>query len=272
MPLTPAELTAMRQARTGGDRSRLEWSGYKIHSQSDEDGIVAEIFRRIGAKHRTFVEFGCETGLENNTHALVDQGWRGLWIEGYPDYVTGVRGNFHEQLTSGQLCLQQSYVNKRNINDLIATAGFSGEIDFLSIDIDSNDYHVFEAINVINPRVVCLEHNQEYQQGEHWVMPYNEDYRWDSSSGRADYGASLAAMAALAERKGYRLVGCGLCSANGFYVRQDLVGRLFPGPYTAARLFNPMDYPALVRFPVGKPAPLARLAQNLRGWWARRAA
>ena len=260
--MTPAELKALRRARTGGDRRRLEWSGFKLYSQSDEDGILAEIFRRIGAPHRSFVEFGCETGLENNSRFLLEQGWRGLWIEGYPDYVTGVRGNFHAKLQSGQLRLQQSYVNRSNINPLIQEAGFTGEVDFLSVDIDSNDYHVFEAIDVINPRVVCLEHNHEYKQGEHWVMPYDEDYRWNPASARADYGASLAAMAALAERKGYRLVGCGLCSANGFYVRADLVGDKFAGPFTAAHLFNPLDYDAVLRFPPGRPrAPLARAWQ-----------
>lgn len=248
-PLSNDEVDAYRLVRTGGDRSRLEWSGFKVYSQSDEDGILEEIFRRIGIAHHSFVEFGCETGLENNTRYLLEQGWKGLWIEGYPDYAIGVRGNFHPWLQTGRLILAESYVNRRNINDLINAAGMRGEIDLLSVDIDSNDYHVFEAIDVVNPRVVCLEHNAEFAPGESWIMPYNEDYRWDPHAGMADYGASLAAMAGLAERRGYRLVGCGLYSANGFYVRSDLVQDRFTGPFTAERLFNPMDYDRIVRFP-----------------------
>ncbi|WP_198375819.1 FkbM family methyltransferase [Neoroseomonas rubea] len=259
IPMDEAELFERRMARTGGDRSRLEWSGYKVYSQSDEDGIIDEIFRRIGAPNRTFVEFGCEVGLENNTRYLLEQGWRGLWMEGYPEYAGAIRASFFADLESGRLALRPTYVNRRNINDLIRDAGLSGEIDFLSIDIDGNDYHVFEAIDVISPRLVCLEHNHSFRKGEEWVMPYDEDYRWDPAAGRADYGASLASMAALAARKGYTLVGCGLVSPNGFYVRSDLVGDHFAGPFTAERFFNPIDVDAVLRYPVtphhGMPKP-----------------
>src|SRR5262249_9149403 len=64
------------------DPKRLLRHGYKVYSQNDEDGIIAEIFRRIGTQRRTFVEFGVETGVECNTAKLLVEGWRGLWIEG----------------------------------------------------------------------------------------------------------------------------------------------------------------------------------------------
>lgn len=275
------ELHTRRMARTGGDRSRLEWSGYKVYSQSDEDGIIDEIFRRIGIRHRTFVEFGCEVGLENNTRYLLEQGWRGLWMEGWPAYVPAVRANFHGEIASGRLVFRDTYVNRRNVNDLIRDAGLSGEIDILSIDIDSNDYHVFESLEIINPRLVCLEHNHTFHDEEEWVMPYNEDYRWDPNSGIADYGASLTSLTSLAARKGYTLVGCGLVSPNGFYVRSDLVGHLFEGPFTASRFFNPLDADAVFRFPVtphkGLPRPRPIMSQlrvaavpSAAGYWAER--
>jgi hypothetical protein len=271
-PLTDAELDALRAARTGGDRSRLEWSGAKVFSQSDEDGIIEEIFRRIGIRHRSFIEFGCETGHENNTRYLLEQGWRGLWIEGVPDYARAIRWEQRERLATGQLCFTEAFVNRRNVDDLFREGGFTGEIDLLSIDIDSNDYHVFEAITVVNPRVVALEHNHAYEPGIEYVMPYDESFRWDPKGGTAPYGASLTSMAALAARKGYVLVGCGVCSANGFYVRQDLVGDRFSGPFTPERLFNPLDYQVALRFPVARspvvaaPAPQGLLAR-LRRWW-----
>lgn len=65
-PLSADELERYRLARTGGDRTRLEWSGFKVYSQSDEDGIIERIFEIIGTTDRRFVEFGCEAGLENN--------------------------------------------------------------------------------------------------------------------------------------------------------------------------------------------------------------
>lgn len=239
------QIFADRMERTKGDKSRLEWSGYKVHSQSDEDGIIDEIFRRIGTTTRTFVEFGAETGNENNSRLLLERGWRGLWIEGYQEYLGSIKWQFRQQIASGQLTIQESYVDRDNINALIGGAGITGEIDFLSIDIDGNDYHVFDAITVIHPRVVCLEFN--ISRCGDYVMPYNPDYRWDAS--KDDYGASAVALTRLATDKGYELVGCGLYSPNGFYVRRDLIAGQFR-PRSPDEYVNPFSYEKIVSFPV----------------------
>jgi hypothetical protein len=238
-----------RLVRTRGNFRRLEWFGKKFFSQSDEDGIIAEIFRRIGITNRRFVEFGAEIGTENNTRYLLESGWTGLWIEGYPDYAGSIKSAFKEQIETGKLKFIDRYVTRDNINDLIAGSGIAGEIDFLSVDIDSNDYHVFEAIDVIRPRVVCLEHNHSYPPPLDWVMPHDENYRWNPASGVADFGGSLTAMSRLARRKGYELVGCGLYSANGFYVRRDCIGQKFSGPFTAQHFFNKLDYRKILTYP-----------------------
>ena len=236
-----------RLLRTGGDRTRLEWHGAKVFSQSDEDGIIAEIFRRIGTTNRVFVEFGAEIGTENNTRFLLESGWTGLWIEGNPDYIGSIKWNFRDRLKKGALKFVGQYVTRDNINALISGAGIRGEIDFLGIDIDGNDYHVFQAIDVINPRVICLEHNHCYAPGDEYIMPYTPNYRW--GEGRADFGASLTSMARLAADRGYTLVGCTLYGPNGFYVRNDLLGDHFTGPFTPERLFNPLDYEKIIAFP-----------------------
>src|ERR1700758_747686 len=64
------------------NETRLERYGFKVYSQCDEDGIIQEIFNRIGLTSSTFVEFGVGNGLENNTLKLLLEGWSGLWIEG----------------------------------------------------------------------------------------------------------------------------------------------------------------------------------------------
>lgn len=64
------------------DTRCLERYGYKVYSQNDEDGIIQEIFRRIGVSNKIFVEFGVQDGLESNAHYLLFQEWKGLWIEG----------------------------------------------------------------------------------------------------------------------------------------------------------------------------------------------
>jgi hypothetical protein len=253
---------AYRWARTRGNPRRLEWYGSKTYSQSDEDGIVAEIFRRIGTTNKVFVEFGAEAGSENNTRLLLTRGWSGLWIEGNPSYAAGVQQVFRNEITTGRLRFVSDYVDRDNINLLIADAGFFGEIDFLSIDIDGNDYHVFEAINVVHPRVVCLEHNHSYAPPVDWVMPYDSSYRWNPASGVADYGASITAMTRLAHQKGYVLVGCGLYSPNGSYVRSDQLKGRFSAPHTPQRLFNPLRYEKVATFPQRLGARLGRLGRG----------
>lgn len=54
-----------------------------------------------------------------------------------------------------KLAILNDFITKDNINELFAKAEFQGEIDFLSIDIDGNDWHVLEAI---------LKENKSYQE------------------------------------------------------------------------------------------------------------
>ena len=124
------------------DPKRLLRYGFKVYSQHDEDGIIQEIFRRIGTGPRTFVEFGVETGIECNTVKLLIEGWSGLWIEANAQSSKAIGSTFAEFLKDRRLTLSQSLVTAENIDALIGNAGLKGEIDLLSIDIDFNDYWV----------------------------------------------------------------------------------------------------------------------------------
>ncbi len=219
-----------------GDPRRLARHGYKVFSQNDEDGIIAEIFRRIGTTSRSFVEFGVESGAECNTVKLLVEGWRGLWIEANPASARRIRDDFAPFLAAGTLALVQSMVTAENIDALIAGGGLRGEIDLLGIDIDYNDYWVWNAIGAVDPRVVVIEYNATLRPPMSVVVPYRPDAAWDGSN---FYGASLEALVRLGHRKGYRLVGCSLAGVNAFFVRADLCGELFLQPATAEEHYEP---------------------------------
>jgi len=103
---------------------------------------------------------------------------------------------------------------------LIAESGFSGEIDLLSIDIDGMEYWIWQAIEVISPRVVVIEANGKF--GERSIsVPYDEDWIYDSEKAPFYHGASLAALSKLAESKGYRLVGTNRFGFNAFFLRVE---------------------------------------------------
>jgi hypothetical protein len=215
---------------------RLERHGFRSFSQNDEDGILQEIFRRIGAANRTFVEFGVQDGLQTNTRLLLYQGWRGLWIEADRAAYARIQSGFGPEISARQLQVLNSFVTTESISGLIDSAGF-GELDVLSIDIDGNDYWVWDAIQV-KPRVVIIEYNAKFRPPVKWIMQYNPEHRWDYT----DYhGASLESLNVLARNKGYSLVGCCLAGVNAFFVRDDLVQDHFAAPEVTA-LYNPPRY------------------------------
>lgn len=234
---------------------RLEKSGYKVYSQNDEDGIISEIFKRIGTTNKIFVEFGVGNGLENNTHFLLLKGWKGLWIEGDKkscDYISKEFSKiiYNKDNEKNQLNLLNSFINKDNINKLISSVGITDEIDLLSIDIDGNDYHVFKEISCINPRVIIIEYNAKFPSDFSWVMEYDPNHIWDGSD---QHGASLKALELLAREKGYQLVGTNISGINAFFVRSDLTGDLFYTPAMSENLYNPFFASYSTLFKPGHP-------------------
>jgi hypothetical protein len=221
------------------DPKRLLRYGFKVFSQADEDGIIQEIFRRIGTTNRTFIEFGVEAGLECNTAKLLLEGWNGLWIEASPPYVAAIRNNARSYIEGGQLKLTESLVTAENINRLIAAAGLGGEIDLIGIDIDNNDYWVWKAIDAVKPRVVVIEYNPTLRPPLALVVPYRPDAQWDGTN---YFGASLEALVRLGRAKDYRLVGCNISGGNAFFVRNDLGRDAFLEPATAEEHFEPARY------------------------------
>jgi hypothetical protein len=159
--------------------NRLEPYGFRSFSQNDEDGIIQEIFRRIGVQASTFVEFGVQNGLESNTRLLLYRGWKGLWMEADGAAVRASERLFAAELSTGQLKLANSLVTKENINGLIESAGL-GEIDLLSVDIDGNDYWIWDALT-LRPRLVIVEYNAKVRPPVEWVMQYAPAHRWNGT-------------------------------------------------------------------------------------------
>jgi hypothetical protein len=220
------------------DPLRLERFGFKTYSQSDQDGIIREIFNRIGTTNKLFVEFGAGAGVENNTHRLLLEGWKGLWIEGDQGFVAIIKALFPDLLATDKLLLKEAFITNGNINELIAPWR-RGEIDLLSIDVDGNDYYMFEALRVIDPRVVVIEYNARFRPPVSVVQQYQPTHKW---SGGNSFGASLEALVRLGKRRRYWVVGCNITGQNAFFVRDDLVNGKFQAPFSAENHYQPSRY------------------------------
>lgn len=240
------------------DEKCLTRHGHKVYSQNDEDGLIREIFNRIGVTNKVFVEFGVGDGLENTSLALLFDGWRGLWIEGSDQFVSLMRANFVKTLASGRLKLVHSFITKDNINDIISSSIEEKEIDYLCVDIDGNDFHVFNAISCINARVISVEYNAKFPPPMLYCMDYDASHVWNDDD---CFGASLKSFELLLKGKGYCLVGCNLSGINAFFVRSDLVEDKFLQPFTAERHYEPARY-HLSAFPSGHKPSYATLEKS----------
>jgi hypothetical protein len=222
------------------DPGRLLKFGCRVYSQADEDGILREIFRRVGEGNRTFVELGTGSGIENNTLFLLTQGWTGVWIEGSARKVSSAKKTFASFTAQDQLRIAQHFITAASIDQTIASLHRKSELDLLSIDLDGNDYYILDAIRSVSPRVIVAEYNAKFPPDILWVMQYNEAHQWDSS----DYfGASLKALEDLLASRGYALVGCSILGTNAFFVRKDLVADPpFCSPFTSENHYEPPRY------------------------------
>ncbi len=198
----------------------------KVYSQGGEDGILLYIFSQLGATNRRFVEFGIGNGKQCNTANLsLNFGWEGLLLECDEQKVSSARRYYQEKLASRASSVQIAYclVTAENINKILADHNMVGEIDLLSIDIDGNDYWVWNAINTIQPRVVLIEYNASIGAEEALTVKYDPTFdRFAKHPSGYYHGASLAALTKLAHSKGYYLVGCDSEGVNAFFVREDI--------------------------------------------------
>ena len=203
-----------------------------VFSQNGEDGVLAEIFSRIGVEKRFFVEFGVEDGVECNTRFLAEVlGWSGVYFECDPD---GFEALAQRLSNRPDLSVAQRMMTPANINEEFAAAGVPGEFDLLSVDVDGQDYWIWEALEGYSPRVVVIEYNSGLAAEESRVEP-KTSRAWDET----DYfGASLGAIRALGEGKGYRLVHCELAGVNAFFVREDLAAPFTVPPLPRGPNFN----------------------------------
>jgi hypothetical protein len=217
------------------DPRRLLATGYKVFSQNQEDGMIAEVFRRIGTTSKRFIEFGIQDGLECNSTFLLMQGWSGTWIEGSKEAADKARASF----AAYPVEVLNQYVIPDNADALITRAAGTSELDLLSIDTDTIDYWIWRAIKTAIPRVVVIEYNATFPPFIRKTVANDPHMQWDGTNFS---GASLGALEALGREKGYCLVGCSLAGVNAFFVREDLVQDKFCAPFTAENHYEPPRY------------------------------
>ena len=197
-------------------------SEFRVFSQWGEDGIIQHLLRNIEVSRKIFVEFGVQNYTESNTRfLLINNNWSGLVIDGGSEEVAYIKNDpIYWQYN---LKAVNTFITKDNINQIFAENGIQGEIGLLSVDIDGNDYWVWQAIDSVNPAIVVSEYNFRFGAIKAVTVPYDAGFvRTKAHYSNIYYGASLKALCLLANRKGYTFVGCNSAGNNAFFVRNDL--------------------------------------------------
>ncbi len=199
---------------------------FKVFSQFGDDGIIQYLIHVVPDLAPAFVEFGVQDYSESNTRfLLVNDNWRGLVMDASEGDIAAVRGR--EDFWRYDLTAVSAFIDRDNINDLIRDAGFEGELGLLSVDIDGNDYWVWETIDVVDPTIVVAEYNSVFGGERAVTIPYDPAFeRTKAHHSNLYWGASLAALCALAERKGYAFVGSNQAGNNAYFVKRDRFGPL----------------------------------------------
>lgn len=208
----------------GLDSTWLPDFEFKVFSQWGEDGIIQKLVRSVPIANRTFIEFGVEDFWESNCRfLLMKDNWSGFVIDGSPANVRRIRSQYY--FWKYDLQARAAFVDVSNIGSELSRSGFDGDLGILSIDVDGMDYHLLAAIERFRPRILICEYNSIFGPDRKITVPYSAGFtRGAAHHSHLYFGASLAALSDLAERKGYVLVGGTSEGVNAFFVRADLMG------------------------------------------------
>ncbi|MEN8182597.1 MAG: hypothetical protein ABFS46_08690, partial [Myxococcota bacterium] len=214
MGLGSCRLEAEGDVAPAPERVDLAAAESQVFSQHGEDGVIERIFEIIEPTRRFVVEFGAHDGIQNSNarNLILNHGWDAFLIEGHPGRARKLARNYadHPGVTT-----QHAWVFPGNIEILFEENRVPEDLDLLVIDIDSNDYYVWRAIQGFRPKAVMIESNVMFAPPRKMVIDFHPMNYWD---GTWYHGASLQSYYELAKKKGYELIHCMSYGPNAFFV------------------------------------------------------
>ena len=213
-------------AKNIGVAKSIKEAEFKVFSQFGDDGIIQYLLNKIDISVHKFIEFGVENYEESNTRfLLMHDNWQGLVIDGSQSNITYIKNDpiyWRYDLTA-----VDTFITVENINHILTNNGFGGKIGILSIDIDGNDYWVWQAITVSQADIVIIEYNSMLGFERSITVPYKSDFDCKMAHYSGLYfGASLPALCDLGNFKGYSFIGCNQAGNNAYFIKSELLGSL----------------------------------------------
>ena len=201
----------------------IEEIEFKIFSQFGDDGIIQFIINKLKLEdqYKNFIEFGVDDYLESNTRFLLfNNNWSGLIMDSSKDNIRKIKESYYYwKFDLEAVC---AFIKKENINNLISNSKIGKKIGLLSIDIDGNDYWIWEEINNIDPIIVIVEFNSNFGFNEKITIPYKENFERNKAHySNLYWGSSLEALKFLAQKKDYKFVCTNTSGNNAYFVKSS---------------------------------------------------
>lgn len=186
----------------------------KIYSQFGEDGIIQEIIKRVGEKNldKWCVEFGAKDGIsDSNTYNLIKNlDYNAVLIEGDKKFFNELKSNLKTDKVV-KINKFVSFEGSNKLENILQDTKIPKNFDFLSIDIDGCDYHIFEQLELFTPKIICIEFNHMIPNEVEFVQSKNFSFK---------QGCSPKSLVNLAKLKNYHLVANTL--TNLFFVHENI--------------------------------------------------
>ena len=218
----------LKFARSKLDRMRrpsgfgIQQHEYRVYSQHREDGIIRHILDNAGITSTRFVEFGFGPLQANCHNLLYHHGFHGLYIDGNREKCALMADLFNNRFPDSRV--EHQFITRENLCETISRAGFDGNLAVLSIDVDGNDYWLWECITCCDPALVVIEYNASLGAEQDITVPYDPGFvRYEQHPSGLYHGASLGALVKLGRHKGYALLGVDTSGVNAFFLKRELL-------------------------------------------------
>lgn len=223
-----------------------------VYSQCGQDGVVGKVFDILGIHTGYCVEFGAWDGqyLSNTRRWLETPRFGGCLIEADPGRFQQLKLLYAARQDITTINSMVDIHGENSLDNILARVGAPTDLDFLSIDIDSDDYHVWNSLQKFRPKLVLIETNP--------YIPFFVEYVQKPKLGRFPSGASVVSMYKLAISKGYKPLS--YIGHDWLFVRDDLydnfdldvtscIGLFIEG--TEIRKHDPLPHGQIVPMPTG---------------------
>ncbi len=204
----------MQTDLNASDKQYLRDYRFNNYSQWGEDGIIQKIFELIGTTSKLCVEFGAWDGLKysNTAHLWRHSGWKAILIEADKDKCLELDKNI-AGYNCIPVCAFIGFQEHNSIDSILRNLNVTEPIDLMSIDIDSDDYYIFDSLTQYHPRVIICEHNPTLA-AELDIYQNKGDY----------FGCSVGALVRVGKSKGYTLVAA--TETNSIFVEDQSLAAL----------------------------------------------